>query len=199
MRSLWIAVFSLFVTTAQAEVLPDAMAKELTTEVVKIVSQDKEIRAGNSKKVHALVETRILPVFDFAHMAQLAVGKHWRGASAEQQARLTEAFRILLVRTYSASLASVVDYQFDWKPLRMRPGDTEATVSLEVSKSGTPPIPITYSVEKQGQGQNATWKVFDVTVDGVSLVTVYRSSFNSEVRKGGIDGLIAALDRRISK
>lgn len=195
MRKLWVLLLLCVSAWARAEALPDVMAKELTTEVVRIVSQDKELRSGNSKKVHALVETRILPAFDFAHMAQLAVGKHWRTASPEQQARLTEAFRILLVRTYSASLASVVDYQFDWKPLRMRPGDTDATVSLDVSKSGTPPIPITYSVEKQSN----LWKVYDVTVDGVSLVTVYRSSFNSEVRKGGIDGLLAALDRRIAK
>jgi phospholipid transport system substrate-binding protein len=180
---------------ALADVMPDVMVRDLTVEVVKVVSQDKDLRSGNAKKVHALVETRILPLFDFVHMAQLAVGKHWRSASPEQQASLVDAFRTLLVRTYSASMSSIVEYSFDWKPLRMRPGDTDVTVSLEVSKSGAPPIPLSYSVEKQGN----TWKIYDVTVDGVSLVTVYRGSFNSEIRKGGVDGLIAALNRRIEK
>ena len=107
----------------------------------------------------------------------------------------TLEFRIMLVRTYASSLASVADYKIEFKPFRAAPGDTDVTVGTEVSKPGAPPIPIDYRLEKQGNG----WKVFDVIVDNVSLVTVYRNSFNSEVRKGGVDGLIAALVRRNQK
>lgn len=171
---------------------PDVLARNVTNEVIEIVKQDRDIKAGNTKRIHELVEAKVLPHFDFRQMTQLAVGKNWARATPEQQRRLTEEFRALLVRTYATSLASVVDYKIDFKPLRMRPGDEDVTVSTEVSKPGAAPITIDYRMEKQAGG----WKVYDVLVDNVSLVTVYRNSFNSEVRKGGIDGLIAALVRR---
>lgn len=168
---------------------PDVLARNTTNEVIDIVKQDREIKAGNARRIYDLVETKVLPHFDFRQMTQLAVAKNWGRATPEQQQRLTDEFRALLVRTYAASLASVADYKIDFKPLRMRPGDVDVTVSTEVSKPGAPPIAIDYRMEKQAGG----WKVYDVLVDNVSLVTVYRNSFNSEVRKGGIDGLIAAL------
>lgn len=178
---------------AAAEVSPDVLARNVTNEVLRIVRQDKEIAKGNNAKVNALVEEKILPFFDFRHMTRLAVGKHWSRATPEQQEDLTDQFRAMLVRTYASSLTSVSDYKIEFKPLRAVSGDTEVTVSTEVSKPGAPPIPIDYRLDKSGNGG---WKVFDVVVDNVSLVTVYRNSFNSEVRKGGIDGLIAALSRR---
>lgn len=171
---------------------PDVLARNATNEVIDIVRQDRDIKGGDSQKIYGLVETRILPHFDFRHMTQLAVGKHWPNATPEQQKSLIDEFRALLVRTYAASLSSVADYRIEFKPLRMRPGDDDVTVSTEVLKSGAPPITIDYRMEKQTSG----WKVYDVAVDNVSLVTVYRNSFNSEVRKGGIDGLIASLARR---
>ena len=176
-----------------ADIGPDALARNVTNDVLRIVRQDKELANGNSAKVNALVEQKILPLFDFKHMAQLAVGKHWPRATPEQQDNLTEQFRAMLVRTYASSLTSVADYKIEFKPFRASPGDSEVTVSTEVSKPGAPPIPIDYRLDKSG---NNGWKVFDVVVDNVSLVTVYRNSFNSEVRRGGIDGLIAALSRR---
>jgi len=157
-----------------------------------ILKQDKDLRNGNSRKILALVEQKILPNFDFRQMTQLAVGRNWSKASPEQQQRLVEEFKTLLVRTYSASLTSVLDYKIDFLPLRMAPGASEVTVNTVVSKSGAPPLPIDYRMEKQDN----SWKVFDVLVEGVSLVTVYRNSFNTEVRKGGIDGLVATLSRR---
>jgi len=178
-----------------ADLGPDALAKNVTNEVLRIVRQDKEIANGNTGKLHALVEQKILPFFDFRHMTQLAVAKHWPKATPEQQDSLTSEFKTMLVRTYSSSLASVSDYKIEFKPFRAATGDGDVTVNTEVSKPGAPPIPIDYRLDKQGNG----WKVFDVIVDNVSLVTVYRNSFNSEVRKGGIDGLIAALARRNQK
>lgn len=185
----------LSVSAQATELGPDALARNVTNDVLRIVRQDKDIANGNSAKVNALVEQKILPLFDFKHMAQLAVGKHWPRATLEQQESLTSEFRTMLVRTYASSLTSVADYRIEFKPFRSAPGDTDVTVSTEVSKPGAPPIPIDYRLEKQNGG----WKVFDVVVDNVSLVTVYRNSFNSEVRKGGVDGLIAALSRRNSR
>ena len=176
----------------RAEVSPEALAKNTTNQVLQIVRQDKDIKNGNSKRILSLVEEVILPNFDFAHMTQLAVAKHWPKASPEQQQALVAEFRTMLVRTYSSALSSVADYKIEFKPFNAAPGATEVTVSTEVSKPGAPPIPIDYRMEKGGDG----WKVFDVKVDNVSLVTVYRNSFNSEVRRSGVDGLIAALQRR---
>jgi len=184
---------ALMTVATQAQALaPDALARNTTNEVLNILKQDKELRNGNSRKILALVEQKILPNFDFRQMTQLAVGRNWSKASPEQQQRLVEEFKTLLVRTYSASLTSVLDYKIDFLPLRMAPGASEVTVNTVVSKSGAPPLPIDYRMEKQDN----SWKVFDVLVEGVSLVTVYRNSFNTEVRKGGIDGLVATLSRR---
>lgn len=177
---------------ARAEVAPDALARNTTNEVLRIVRQDKDIKNGNSRKILDLVEQKILPNFDFQHMTQLAVGKHWPKATPEQQQALVDEFRTMLVRTYSSAISSVSDYKIEFKPFNATPGDTEVTVNTEVSKPGAPPIPIDYRMEKK----NGAWKVFDVQVDNVSLVTVYRNSFNSEVRRNGVDGLIAALQRR---
>lgn len=195
-NSLRIGLYCLLLmgmTSIRAELLPpDVLARNTTNEVIEIVKQDREIKAGNAKRIYDLVEAKVLPHFDFRQMTQLAVARNWARATPEQQQRLTDEFRTLLVRTYAASLSSVADYKIDFKPLRMRPGDEDVTVSTEVSKPGAAPITIDYRMEKQAGG----WKVYDVLVDNVSLVTVYRNSFNSEVRKGGIDGLIAALARR---
>lgn len=180
---------------ARAELLPDVLAKQITNEVIRIVKIDRDLQNGNSQKIYDLVDVKVLPHFDFEHMAKLAVARNWSKATPEQQSRLVSEFRALLVRTYAASISSIVDYQVEFKPLRMNPGETDVMVNTVVSKSGSPPIPIDYRVEKGDKG----WKVYDVMVDNVSLVTVYRNSFNSEVRKGGIDGLIETLARRNQK
>lgn len=179
-------------TTMAQVVPPDVLARNTTNEVIEIVKRDREIRSGNAQKIYELVDAKVLPHFDFRQMTQLAVGRNWAQATPEQQQRLVAEFRALLVRTYAASISSVADYKIDFKPLRMRPGDTDVIVSTEVSRPGSTPITIDYRMERQADG----WKVYDVLVDNVSLVTTYRNSFNSEVRRGGIDGLIAALARR---
>lgn len=172
-----------------ADVAPDVLAKTTTLDVISIVKQDKDIQAGNTKKVLDLVEAKVLPHFNFTHMTMLAVGKNWNRASATQQQALAKEFQTLLVRTYSNSLTNYKNQVIEFKPLKMQPADTDVTVRTEVIQAGTRPVPIDYSMEKTPKG----WKVYDVTVDGVSLVTNYRGSFNSQVRQGGIDGLIQSL------
>lgn len=179
--------------SAVAQIIPpDVLAKNTTTDVLRIVKQDKDIKSGNTQKILDLVQEKILPNFDFQQMTRLAVGQNWRKATPAQQEGLVNEFRTMLVRTYSASLSSVADYRIEFKPLKAAPSATDVTVNTQVSKPGAPPIPIDYRMEKQDDG----WKVYDVLVDNVSMVTVYRNSFNSEVRKGGVDGLLAALSRR---
>jgi phospholipid transport system substrate-binding protein len=180
-------------TVFAADIAPDVLAKNVTNDVVRIVRQDKDIANGDAAKINALVEQRILPLFDFKHMTQLAVGKHWSSATPEQQETLTNEYRSMLVRTYSSALSVAVNSEIKFKPSRI--GDNRATVSMEVMKSGTTPLDIEYILEKQDAG----WKVYDVKVEGASLITSNRSSFNSEVRKGGIDGLIATLARHNKK
>jgi len=172
-----------------ADVAPDVLAKNTTEEVLAIIKADKEIQAGNQKKMLDLIDAKVLPHFDFARMTMLAVGKNWNRATPAQQQALAREFRTLLVRTYSASLTAYKNQVIDFKPLNMQPGDTDVKVKTEVKQPGGKPIPIDYSMEKMATG----WKVYDVVVDGVSLVTNYRNSFASEIRQSGIDGLIKTL------
>jgi phospholipid transport system substrate-binding protein len=178
-----------------ADLGPEALAKNVTNDVVRIVKQDRDIKGGNKKKVQTLVEEKVLPLFDFRQMTQQAVGKNWSKASLEQQQDLVNEFRTLLVRTYSSAISAVADYEIEFKPLKAAPGEDEVTINTEVSKPGAPPIPIDYRMAKQDKG----WKVVDVKVEGASLVRVYRNTFDSEVRRGGIEGLVAALQKRNQK
>jgi phospholipid transport system substrate-binding protein len=182
----------LFSSAMAVDVAPDVLAKSTTLDVISIIKQDKDIQAGNTRKVLDLVEAKVLPHFDFNRMTMLAVGKNWKSASAAQQQSLAKEFQTLLVRTYSNSLTNYKNQVIEFKPLKMQPADTEVTVRTEVIQSGTRPVPIDYSMEKTPNG----WKVYDVIVDGVSLVTNYRGSFNTQVRQGGIDGLIQSLTEK---
>ena len=168
---------------------PDALVKGITQDVIATIKQDKEIQAGNPRKVADLVDAKILPHFNFARMTQLAVAVNWRRASAEQQRALTQEFRTLLVRTYSSALSNYRDQVIEYKPVRARPEDTEVTVRSEVKQRGAQPVTIDYDMEKTPSG----WKVFDVKVGGVSLITTYREDFANQVREAGVDGLIKTL------
>jgi phospholipid transport system substrate-binding protein len=173
-----------------AEVAPDVLVKDTAQEVLAIVKKDKDIQAGDRKKIYDLVEAKVLPHFDFRRMTQLAVGRYWRQASPEQQEALVNEFRTLLVRTYSTSLTAYKDQVIEYRPLRLQPGDTDVTVKTVVRQTGgQPPVPIDYSLILTPNG----WKVYDVTVDNISLVTNYRSSFATEIRTKGVDGLIRSL------
>jgi len=168
---------------------PDVLARTTTQEVLTILKQDKELQNGNLSKVYQLVEAKILPNFDFNRMTQLALGKHWPRATAKQKQSLVNEFRNLLVRTYSSSLTAFTNQTVEFKPLTMKPDDTDVTVRSEIRQPGGQPIPINYSMYKTAFG----WKVYDVTIDGVSLVTNYRASFSNTIRQSGIDGLIKAM------
>jgi phospholipid transport system substrate-binding protein len=170
-------------------IAPDALVKSVTDDVIAIVRQDKAIQSGDTRKAVELVETKVLPYFDFAHMTRLAVGKDWKLASADQKSVLTHEFKTLLVRTYSNALTQYRNQQIDFKPLRAKPDDTDVLVRTEVRQPGAKAVQIDYNLEKQADN----WKVYDVLVAGVSLVTNYRDSFGQEVRSGGIDGLIKSL------
>jgi len=172
-----------------ADMPPDVLARTTTQEVLAILKQDKDIKNNNMAKVYQLVEAKILPNFDFNRMTQLAVGKHWPRATAKQKQALVTEFRNLLVRTYSTSLTAFTNQTVEFKPLTMKPDDTDVTVHSEIRQPGGQPIPIDYSMYKTSFG----WKVYDVTIDGVSLVTNYRSSFASTIRQSGIAGLIKTL------
>ena len=172
-----------------ADTPPDVLARTTTQEVMTLLKQDKDIQSGNLAKMYELVEAKILPHFDFNRMTQLAVGKHWPRATAKQKQSLVTEFRNLLVRTYSTSLTEFSDQTVEFKPLTLKPDDTDVSVHSEVRQPGGQPIPIDYSMYKTAFG----WKVYDVSIDGVSLVTNYRSSFSNTIRQSGIDGLIKIL------
>lgn len=194
MRLLAIAATLFFAAGAGAAdaVAPDLLVKNVTTEVLDIVRNDKDIRNGNSQKTLDLVETKVLPHFDFVRMTRLALGREGRQAAPEQVNRLAEEFRTLLVRTYSKALTEYRDQKIMFRPFSMKPEETDVRVKTEIRQTGGKPIAMDYYLEKTPAG----WKVYDMEVGGVSLVTNYRSSFAQEIRAAGIDGLIRSLQEK---
>lgn len=166
---------------------PDALMKAVTSEVIAIFKQD--LAAGRPTEMAQLIETKILPLFDFHRMTRIAVARNWRLASPEQQGALVTQFQALLVRTYSAALSGYRDQELEYRPLRAAAGDTEVLVRSFLRQPGAEPLTIDYDMENGLAG----WRVFDVKIAGVSLVMNYRESFAAAVRDGGIDGLIASL------
>lgn len=191
-KYLFILMF-LFSIPARAQILtPDALAKSVTDEVLLVIRADKDIQAGNQKKVLELVEAKVLPHFSFPRMTQLAMGKNWRGANAEQQKRLIEEFRALLVRTYTTALTQYKNQVVEYKPVRMAAGDTDVVVQSQIKQNSGPPVAVDYTMEKTDAG----WKVYNMKIEGISLVENYRNTFNTEVQKHGVDGLIATLAQK---
>jgi phospholipid transport system substrate-binding protein len=174
---------------------PDALVKRISTEVLETAKTDKEIQAGNTKRVMDLVETKILPYVDFQRMTSLAAGRYWREATPEQQKQLTAEFRMLLVYTYSGAIAQVKNETIEFKPLRADPADTEVEVRSQVNMTRGEPVPLNYRVAKSPAG----WKIYDINVLGAWLVETYKSTFASEISKGGIDGLIKTLSEKNKK
>ncbi|HMW16747.1 MAG TPA: ABC transporter substrate-binding protein [Accumulibacter sp.] len=171
---------------------PDALVKQVTEDVLTIVRQDKDIQSGNTRKAMELVESKVLPYFNFQRMTSLAVGREWNKASADQKKRLADEFKTLLVRTYSNALTSYKNQTVAYKPTRLQASDNDVLVKTEIIQPGSKPVQLDYALEKQGE----TWKVYDVIVAGVSLVTNYRETFSQEARNSGIDGLIQMLVNR---
>ena len=181
-------VLATTVAQAQAQTAPDAWIKQISGEVIEAVKADKAIQAGDTKRILALVDAKILPGVDFQRMTSSSVGRYWRQATPEQQKRLQEEFKTLLVRTYAGALTQVRDQTVELKPLRAKPEDTEVLVRSEIKGKGEP-IQLDYRVEKVADG----WKIYDVNVLGVWLVESYRASFAQEISASGIDGLITKL------
>lgn len=187
---VWFGMLMLAVPMAHAEMPePDALVRDTAREVLALVKQDKEIKNGNQQKLLDLVEVKVLPHFDFERMTRLTAGKNWRAATAEQRTALVTEFRTLLVRTYTAAFSRYQDQTVEVKPPRRQPGDEEVTIQTQIVKPGSPAIAVDYEMEKTPNG----WKVFDLTVEGASLIQTYRSTFADEVQKGGVDGLIKTL------
>lgn len=172
------------------EASPDALIKRVTEEVLVVVRADRDIQSGNTQKAIDLVETKVLPYFNFQRMTSLAVGRDWNKATPEQKKRLSDEFHKLLVHTYANSLSAYRNQKVSYKPLKAAEGASEVVVKTEILQPGNAPVQLDYSLEKQADG----WKVYDVMVGGISLVTNYRDTFHQEVVKtGGIDGLVQML------
>ena len=176
---------------ARADTAPDELIRQMSTEVIDTVKADKAIQAGDVSRIITLVDTKVMPHVNFQRMTASAVGRNWRSATPEQQKRLQEEFKILLVRSYAGALTQVKDQTVQLRPMRSNPGDTEVVVRTEVKGKGEP-VQLDYRLEKTGD----TWKIYDVNVVGVWLVEQYRTSFTQEISTGGIEGLIAKLAER---
>jgi phospholipid transport system substrate-binding protein len=194
-KSLFSLMFSatlLFAaTTAGASTMaPDVLARSVTDEVINILRTDKDLQSGNQKKARELIESKIAPHFNFTSMTKLALGKNWGAANPEQRKVLTGEFRALLVQTYTASLTLFKDQKIEYRALKYSPEDTDVLVrSLVKSSGGGEPMQVDYGMEKTDDG----WKVYNVKIGGISLVENYRGTFNAEIQKNGVDGLIRTL------
>ena len=171
---------------------PDALVKRVSTDVIDSVKADKDIQAGNTRKIMDLVNTKILPYVDSDKMTAQAAGRFWRQATPDQQKQLAEEFRTLLVYTYSGALSQIKNETIEFKPFRADPADTEVEVKSQVNLTRGEPITLNYRLAKGPQG----WKIFDLNVLGAWLVETYKSTFASEIGKNGIDGLIKKLHDR---
>jgi phospholipid transport system substrate-binding protein len=180
---------------ALAQTAPDKLVKSVADDVLAGLRQDPDLRAGSQAKFAELLEQKVAPHFDFERMARLAVGRGWRQATPEQQKALVEQFRALLIRSYSSAYTAYKDIAIEVKPVRMQPNDNDVQVRTEIKvpNSGQS-ISVDYSMYKAG----SDWKIYDVTVEGVSLVTTYRSTFAEEIRQSGVDGLIKSLQEKNS-
>jgi len=178
---------------AQAQEItpPDVLVKNVTLEVVDIIRKDKDLQ-NDRKKVVALIETKVVPHFNFPSMTASAVGAAWAKATPEQKTRLTDEFRTLMVRTYASSIAAYKDQRFDFRPLRAKPTDTDVTVQVRVLQQGAEPVKLDYDMEKTARG----WKVWDVRIADISLTANYRTEFANIMRNSGIDGLVTALHNK---
>jgi phospholipid transport system substrate-binding protein len=179
----------LAVPATAAQLSPDVLVRQTSEEVLTIVRNDKEIRAGNAARVMQLIEDKVAPHFDFPRMTRLAVGRPWREATAEQREMLIKEFRTLLVRSYAAAFTAF-GIAVDYKPFKMSPDDGETVVQTVIKlPGGAPPVTVDYDMANSPDG----WKVYDVRVGGASLIINYRNVFAQEIQNGGLDGLVKSL------
>ncbi len=189
------ATLAISASSAFAQEAPDALVKRISADVIETAKNDKEIQAGNQKRVMDLVESKILPHVDFMRMTSLAAGRFWRDATPAQQKQLANEFRTLLIFTYSGALSQIKNETVEFKPLRADPADQKVEVRSVVNMSRGEPVTLNYRLAKSPQG----WKIFDINVLGAWLVETYKGTFATEIGKSGIDGLIKALAERNNK
>ncbi len=171
---------------------PEVLVRERTTKILELLKANRETYARDQHKLYAMVEEQVLPYFDFSVMARSVLGRYWREANETQRARFTAAFRELLVRTYATALLKYTDEEVVFLPYTGKPGDRTALVRTEVRRGGgAPPIPIHYGFYHGPAG----WKVYDITIEGVSIVTSYRASYAEKIQKEGLEALIASIER----
>ena len=192
---LAVATMAFAANAIAATEAPDALIKRISTDVIDTAKADKEIQAGNQKRVMDLVESKILPHVDFQRMTALAAGRFWRQATPEQQQQLSNEFKTLLIFTYSGALSQIKNETVEFKPMRADPADQEVEVRSQVNVTRGEPIQLNYRLSKSGTG----WKIFDINVLGAWLVETYKGTFAAEINKSGIDGLIKALAERNKK
>jgi phospholipid transport system substrate-binding protein len=171
--------------TAVAEISADELVKQTTEDVMSTIKSDKDIQAGNQQKIFALAEEKILPNFDFDRVCRMVLGKNWKSASPEQQEVFQKEFRSLLLRTYASALSKYKNQVIEYKPLRAEPSAKNVSVKTQILQPGGQPIAVDYSLVKGDSG----WKVYDIVIESVSLVTNYRSQFSNEIRTNGLDSL----------
>ena len=177
---------------SRGDMSPDALVQSVSAEVLDNIKADPALRNGDFNKLQRLIDDKVAPYVDFERMTRLSVGPGWRGATPEQRQALMREFRTYVVRTYSGALSRVTDHQVKMRPFKAQPTDTEVVVRSLVAPSNGDPIQLDYRLEKTDSG----WKIFDVTILGVSMVETFRNSFASEVNQNGVDGLIKALADR---
>ena len=177
-----------------AQEAPEALVMRISSDVIDTAKADKAIQAGDVRRINVLVDAKVMPSVDFKRMTASAVGRFWRQATPEQQQRLQDEFKTLLVRSYAGALRQIKDQTVELKPMRSKPEDDEVVVRTEIRGKGDP-IQLDYRLAKMPAG----WKIYDVNVLGVWLAENYRSSFAQEIGAGGIDGLIAKLADMNSK
>jgi phospholipid transport system substrate-binding protein len=186
MKKWWMACAMWLVSSvAFAGVAPDQLVKKTADDVIEVIKSDKDIQAGNQQKIFALAEEKILPNFDFEKVSRLVLGKNWTKATPEQQSAFQAEFKTLLLRTYATALSKYKNQTIEYKPFRLEPGAETATVKTAIQQPGGEPIAVDYTLSKKGDD----WKVYDIVIESVSLVTNYRSQFAQEIRQNGLDSL----------
>jgi phospholipid transport system substrate-binding protein len=186
MRNWWLAIAMwLFSGLAMAGLAPDQLVKKTADDVIEVIKSDKDIQAGNQQKIFALAEEKILPNFDFEKVSRMVLGKNWTKATPEQKTAFQAEFKTLLLRTYATALSKYKNQTIEYKPFRMEGEADAATVKTAIQQSGGDPISVDYTLSKKADD----WKVYDIVIEGVSLVTNYRSQFAQEIRQNGLDSL----------
>lgn len=187
----WVMAIAIWCVSglAFAAMMPDQLVKKTADDVIEVIKNDKDIQAGNQQKIISLAEEKILPNFDFEKVSRLVLGKNWTNASPEQKAAFQAEFKTLLLRTYATALSKYKNQAIEYKPFRMEAGADTATVKTAIQQPGGEPIAVDYTLSKKAD----EWKVHDIVIEGVSLVTNYRSQFAQEIRQNGLDSLVKKL------